>query len=188
MVVFYTRYKDLQVTQFRTVDNFGIFETSNAGTAKLKGLEIESIFNASENLELSGSYAWLDARYDRFEDVDGRDFSGNRLRQAPEHTANLAARYLWTLDPGDLSLRLDYRYQSRSYQEPDNSVTVFPSFDLLDAKLTFAPGIKNWQFSLWAKNLLDEDYITHLYLLGGNDYALFGTPRTLGISLRYSSL
>jgi iron complex outermembrane recepter protein len=188
MVGFYTRYEDLQVTQFRTIDNFGIFETSNAGTANLKGLELEAIFHASENLELTGSYAWLDARYDRFNDVQGRDFSGNRLRQAPEHSANLAARYLWTLERGDLSLRLDYRYQSKSYQEPDNSVTVFPSYDLLDAKLSFSPGDNKWEVSLWAKNLLDEDYITHLYLLGGNDYALFGTPRTVGVSLRYSSL
>jgi len=188
MVGFYTRYKNLQVTQFKTVDNFGIFETSNAGTANLKGIEIESIFHASENLELSGSYAWLDARYDRFNDVEGRDFSGNRLRQAPEHTANLATRYMWALGPGDLSLRLDYRYQSKSFQEPNNSTTVFPSYDLLDAKLTFAPGNKYWAFSLWAKNLLDEEYIAHLYLLGGNDYALFGAPRTMGISLRYSSL
>ena len=188
VVGFYTRYKDLQVTQFRTVDNFGLFETSNAGTANLKGVEIESIFHATENLELSASYAWLDARYDDFRDVDGQDFSGNRLRQAPEHSANLSARYHWPLSPGDLSLRLDYSYQSKSYQEPDNSVTVFPSYDLLDTRLTFTPGNKNWEVSLWAKNVLDEEYIAHLYLLGGNDYALFGPPRTYGVSLRYSSL
>ncbi len=188
IIGFYTRYKDLQVTQFKTVDNFGLFETSNAGTANLKGIEIESIFNASSYLELSGSYAWLDASYDQFNDVQGRDFSGNHLRQAPEHSANLAARYLWPLERGDLSLRFDYQYQSKSYQEPNNSVTVFPSFKLLDTRLDFTPGNKNWEISLWAKNLLDEEYIAHLYLLGGNDYALFGTPRTLGISLRYSTL
>ncbi|MFT6287079.1 MAG: iron complex outermembrane receptor protein [Alcanivorax sp.] len=188
VVGFYSRYKNLQVTQFRTVDNFGLFETSNAGTANLQGVEVESIFHATENLELSGSYAWLDARYDDFLDVDGRDFSGNRLRQAPEHTANLSARYQWPLRPGNLSLRLDYSYQSKNYQEPDNSVTVSPSYNLLDTKLTFTPGNKNWEVSLWAKNVLDEEYIAHLYLLGGNDYALFGTPRTYGVSLRYSSL
>lgn len=185
---FYTSYKDLQVTQFKTVDNFGIFETSNAGTATLSGLEGELILNATESLELSGNYAWLDARYDNFNDVQGRDFSGNRLRQAPEHSVNLNARYQWVFEPGELSLRLDYRYQSRSYQEPNNEVTKMPSFDLLDAKLSFASKATHWEVSLWAKNLLDEQYITHLYLLGGNDYALFGTPRTMGVSLRYSSL
>lgn len=188
LVGFYARYKDLQVAQFKTVDNFGVFETSNAGSANLKGLEAEFIFNASENLELSGSYAWLDARYDEFNDVEGRDFSGNYLRQAPEHSVALAARNRWPLEPGNLDLRLDYRYQSRSFQEPDNRVTIFPAFDLLDAKLSFSPGNDAWEVSLWAKNLLDEEYIAHLYVLGGNDYALFGTPRTVGISLRYSSL
>ena len=185
---FYTNYNDLQVTQFKTVDNFGIFETSNAGSANLKGIETEFIFKASDSLELSGNYAWLDARYNQFNDVQGRDFSGNRLRQAPQHSVSLRARYLWALNPGDLSLYFDYRYQSRSYQEPDNEVTVMPSFDLLDTRLNFTSRDSNWEISLWAKNLLDEQYITHLYLLGGNDYALFGTPRTLGVSLRYSTL
>ncbi len=185
---FYTKYKDLQVTQFATIDNFGIFQTSNAGTATLTGLEAEFILNATEFLEFGGNYALLDARYDNFNDVQGGDFSGNRLRQAPKHSLSLNARYRWTFQPGDLSLRLDYRYQSRSYQEPDNEVTRMPAFDLLDVKLSFNSSATNWDVSLWAKNLLDEEYISHLYLLGGNDYALFGTPRTVGVSLRYSSL
>ena len=185
---FHTNYKDLQVTQFKTVDNFGVFETSNAATATLTGLEAELVLNATESIELGGNYAWLDARYDNFNDVQGRDFSGNRLRQAPQHSLSLNARYRWAFEPGELSLRLDYRYQSRSYQEPDNEVTKMPAFDLLDAKLSFASNVSNWEVSLWAKNLLDQEYITHLYLLGGNDYALFGTPRTVGVSLRYSSL
>ncbi len=188
VVGFYTRYKDLQVTQFRTIDNFGIFETSNAGTADVQGIEIESIYYPNERFELSGSYAWLDARYDSFQDVEGRDFSGNRLRQAPEHTANVSARYLWPSRIGDISLRMDYSYQSKSFQEPDNSITEFPAYDLLDTRLTYTPGNKRWELSVWAKNLLDEEYIAHLYLLGGNDYALFGPPRTYGVSLRYSSL
>ncbi len=54
--------------------------------------------------------------------------------------------------------------------------------------MTFYPQGSKWQISLWTKNLLDEEYIAHLYLLGGNDYALFGTPRTYGVSIRWSTL
>jgi iron complex outermembrane receptor protein len=185
---FYTRYEDLQVVQFRTVDNFGLFETSNAGSADLKGVETEFILRALEGLEVSGSYAWLDASYDEFEDVEGRDFTGNHLRQAPRHSLNLATHYRWSVDPGELGLRLDYRYQSRSFREPDNSITVQPSFELLDASFSYYPGGGDWEFTLWSKNLLDEEYISHLYVLGGNDYALYGTPRTYGVSLRWSNL
>ena len=52
----------------------------------------------------------------------------------------------------------------------------------------YYPHNSNWKIRLWTKNLLDEEYIAHLYMLGGNDYALYGTPRTCGLSVRWSSL
>ena len=120
--------------------------------------------------------------------MEGRDFTNNWLRQAPRHSVSLAADYRWSLESGDLGLRLDYRYQSRSYREPDNDITIQPAYDLLDANLNFYPSGSNWEFKLWTKNLLDEEYIAHLYVLGGNDYALYGVPRTYGLSVRWSTL
>jgi len=55
VVGFYTRYKDLQVVQFRTVDNFGVFDTSNAASADLKGVETEFALQASAGLGITAS-------------------------------------------------------------------------------------------------------------------------------------
>jgi len=53
----------------------------------------------------------------------------------------------------------------------------------VDASLSYRASNNQWEASLWAKNALDEKYIAHLYVLGGNDYANFGIPRTYGITL-----
>jgi len=180
---FYLDYSDLQVVQFRTVNNFGVFETSNAGSAKVHGLEYEFEASVTQHISVAGSYAYLKATYDEFTDRENRDFSGNRLRQAPEHSANLLLSYQRRVFSGDVRFLLDYRYQDKSFREPDNNVTELPAFDLLDASIIFTTSDEQWQAKLWSKNLLDEQYVSHLYILGGNDYALFGTPRTYGVTL-----
>lgn len=185
IATFYTRYRDLQVVQFRTVDNFGVFETSNAASAKLQGLEAEFIWSPNQQFSLFGSYAFLDAVYDQFNAISGEDFTGNSLRQAPRHSASLAAEYQQHLALGQLNLYLNYRYQAESYREPDNTITIQPAFQVLDANLSFKPTEQSWQLNLWAKNINNEAYITHLYVIGGSDYALYGTPRSYGLSLEF---
>ena len=185
LVTFLTDFRDLQVVQFRTVNNFGIFETANAASATLRGMETEFIFHPVEGWKISGSYAYLRATYDSFNDSNGGDFNGNRLRQAPKHSFDLTLSYEWAAWDGIAQASLDYRYQDKSFREPDNSVTVQPSYDLLDAQLSYRTTDGSWEAVLWTKNLLDEEYIAHLYILGGNDYALFGTPRTYGVSLNW---
>ncbi len=188
LATFYTDFRDLQVVQFRTVDNFGVFETANAASATLHGAETEFVFHPMEGLEISGSYAYLRATYDSFNDTTGRDFNGNRLRQAPKHSFDMSLNYQWRIFEGHAIANLDYRYQGKSFREPDNSITVQPAFDLLDASLGYRSSSNKWEVSFWSKNLLDEEYIAHLYVLGGNDYALFGTPRTYGVTVNWRQL
>lgn len=65
----------------------------------------------------------------------------------------------------------------------DNSGSRLPSYRLFDVNAHFTDNVQQWELSVWAKNLLDERYISHVYVLGGNDYALVGTPRTFGVTL-----
>jgi len=183
LVGFYSDYRDLQVVQFKTEGNFGVFQTSNAASASLKGVELEFTLKPASGLEFFGSYAFLDATYDQFNDLSGRDFTGNVLRQAPRHSLYLAAYYERDFYKGRLRFRADYRYQGKSFREPDNSVTIQPGFDLVDASIAYESADDSWEATLWAKNLMDKEYISHLYVLGGNDYALFGTPRTYGLTI-----
>jgi iron complex outermembrane recepter protein len=185
---FYIDYQDLQVVQFQTLDNFGSFVTSNAASASVRGVELELGAQLSEAISFTGSYAFLRATYDDFNDSQGRDFAGNVLRQAPKHSVSFALQHKKRLASGTLQSRIDYRFQSESFREPDNIGSRLPTFRLFDANVSFMDRAKRWQVSVWAKNLLDSRYISHLYVLGGNDYGLYGTPRTYGLSVMWRFL
>ncbi len=62
--IFQTNWKNIQFLEPGTVPN--IF-TSNAGDARIRGLELESQFAATDNLVLSGSLSYLDAQYTRLD-------------------------------------------------------------------------------------------------------------------------
>ncbi len=62
--IFQTNWKDIQFLEPGTVPN--IF-TSNAGDARIRGVELESKFAVTSNLVLSGSFSYLDARYTRLD-------------------------------------------------------------------------------------------------------------------------
>ncbi len=180
---FYSKYYDLQVVQFKTENHFGFFQTSNAASASLKGIEAEITMKPFIGAEFFASYAFLEATYDEFNDYTGRDFTGNYLRQAPRQSLSLSLLLEKNLSEGSLRFRADYRYQSKTYREPDNDITIQPAFSLMDGSFAYQPQNEAWEIMLWAKNILNERYISHIYNLGGNDYALYGTPRTYGISL-----
>jgi iron complex outermembrane receptor protein len=62
--IFQTDWKDIQFLKPGTVPN--IF-TSNAGDARIRGVELESQFAVSDRLVLSGSLSHLDAKYTRLD-------------------------------------------------------------------------------------------------------------------------
>lgn len=62
--IFQTDWKDIQFLEPGTVPN--IF-TSNAGDARIRGAELETQFAATDNLVVSASASYLDARYTRLD-------------------------------------------------------------------------------------------------------------------------
>src|SRR5690606_29044286 len=59
--VFYNDYQDLQVNQFDPVSAVNNF--SNAGDAVINGFELEVQAQVSDNLQVGGSYGYLDPEY-----------------------------------------------------------------------------------------------------------------------------
>jgi iron complex outermembrane receptor protein len=62
--IFQTNWKDIQFLEPGTVPN--LF-TSNAGDARIRGVELETQFAVTNNLVLSASASYLDARYTRLD-------------------------------------------------------------------------------------------------------------------------
>ncbi len=194
---FYVDYKDLQVTRFFQPAGSvaGEFITENAANAEIKGFEAEFTALLTDNLEIGGFYSYLDATFADFfgtPDISGGgDFSGNDLRQAPEHSVGGHIQYEADLggDSGSLTANVSGRYQSLAYTNVDNNpLDVIPSHTVGDAWLAWNSADDQWMVQAWVKNFTDEVYRTHVFTQRGNriGFGTFAPPRTYGMTVQFS--
>ena len=196
---FYTEYEDLQIQSFGPrlgcvedpttpqLECFGVFQTFNASDAEVRGVELELTWVPVENLTLSGFYSFLDSEFTDT-NVPGSVFegqTGNDLIRAPRNKYSVNAEYALPLNGGgQLTANLSYRYtdQQRGELEP---YAIQPAFDLFDARLAWNSPDDTLEIAVWVKNLLDEEYVSHLYTIAGEVVAVFGDPQMYGVSLTY---
>jgi iron complex outermembrane receptor protein len=187
---FKTDYKDLQVVRFGPVagSEFGAFITDNLGTADIQGLEVDFQWIATDNLSFSGNYAYLDTEVNDLIIVTNsgaNDISGKPLTAAPENSYSLVANYFYPSEIGEFDVRLQYSHvdeQSRDYL--DDRV-IIDEHDLIDLRIGWVSKDEDLEIALWVKNLADEDYIAHSYVVGPGVIGVWGAPRTIGVTATY---
>ena len=190
---FNTQYDDLQVDANRPVTIGTGQETfvTNAASARIQGIEVDSIVYVTDNLTVMASAGWLDASYDDFTANIGlglADNTGLELRRAPELTYNVNGVYRWTLGPGEASVRLNYAFKSDYHTLlTNNAFSKIESYGLLDASFNYAWG-ERYLASVFARNLTDEDYFTHAFAVPVNEalwnFATPREPRIWGVEFR----
>ena len=178
--VFWIDYDDLQVRQTIGLDTF----TTNAGSARIKGAELTASAGPFGGFNLGATYAFTDARFRELVDR-GVDYSGNRLTRNPRNKVTVSPSYRVTLPTGTtITAAADYQYESRIFDDFNNSpVTVREPKHLLDARIILAGRDDKWDISVWGKNLTDETYIVHQFLLLGGRFATYGPLRTIGATV-----
>jgi iron complex outermembrane receptor protein len=188
--LFYTEYEGLQIQTFgplNTGASFGTFQTFNAGDANIAGIELEATWVITDNLTLSGFYAYQDSEFEKT-NIPGTAFpnqDGQNLIRTPEVKYNIDLDYFIPMDSGaQVNANLNYRFtdDQRGELEP---WAIQPKFDLLDARITWTNSDDTFNVSLWGKNLTDEEHITHIYAIASSVVAVYGDPRTFGISASY---
>lgn len=192
--IFYVDYSDLQVNQ---LTEGGQNNIDNAGDATIKGFEVEAAAWVTENLELGGSYGYLDPEYKTYI-VQGVDLSNNHWAHAPKHNASAYARYIVPdfQGIGDLTFRLDYVWVDDHFLLTANDPGLIdgnkaPSYDFVNARVTLdkvaGPGNSQLSFSLWGRNLTNELWYTNGFDLS-NSFGFVGKatnpPRTYGLDVR----
>ena len=191
-----------RLTQFNT----------NAGKAKTYGFEFEGTVIPMEGLEISGSAAYLHARYvagSRFEtQLVGTtsvqvDRSGEPITQAPKWTANLSVTQTLQVGPGELRLHGDYAYIADRYFDyfttgnPANAAAVAVANDasrvraygLINLQATYTFKDPAIELSLWGKNVGNKANFTNVfnsYTGLGATVQFQGAPRTWGATMKYS--
>ena len=193
-------YEDMQVLVDIVDEATGlpVAEVVNAPEAEVKGLEIEAIWLATENLMLMANYSYIDGEYtdfccavDTIEDPDGaeQDLSGNPLVQAPENKLYLNANYsLQTASFGEFVFSGSYTWvDERQYDVFDSDLTRADDYYRVDALVTWYSQSDNLRVILSGKNLTEEENWTTLERTtstGGLTGAI-GEPRTYALEVQF---
>ena len=142
--------------------------TINNGLAKLKGIEFEGQFQATENLTLSGSLGYNDSKYvdstpafvcSQCNEITGSgDATGNELPYSPKVSWSLAASYTDELNADwDWFSRADWAHQGSKWADQAN-IAKSSAYDVVNLRA----GIRQENFSIEAflLNALDHDEFT----------------------------
>ncbi|MGV3590212.1 MAG: TonB-dependent receptor, partial [Gammaproteobacteria bacterium] len=158
----------------------------NAAAGSNRGLELSARFAASDTVQLYGTLGLLDSQYDDFVNTSGENLDGREQAHAPSYQYTLGAS--WTLGN---AWSVDMNVQGRdAFYFSDSHALRSDSYALLNASLVWTHA--QWQATLWARNLTDEDYYVRGYYFGNDPrdgyadhgYTQLGEPRRFGLTLR----
>jgi outer membrane receptor protein involved in Fe transport len=176
LTVFQGEYDDLQVSSFDPVSN--LFTTTNAASAKNKGVEAEVQYAATSRLRFAVNVSYLDAYYDDFRNSPcwagqatlgtgcGPNAQGSQVQNlsgvvtpyAPEWSGTAAMDY--TMPVGDsyrLGLGADVFYTGEFATLTDINPRAFQeAYTKLNARVAFARDDDSWEIALIARNMTDE--------------------------------
>ncbi len=183
---FLNKYKDIQL-QLTACPAAPCLLPANAGTADVKGAELEVRANPVPGLTLDGSFSYLDFKYTSIL-ASTRIPITNVTAYTPKVTYSVGAQYDWAMIGGKISARFDGSYQSEIFTDANNSKwsKVDPRF-LANARLSYTTGDKDWQASLEVQNLFNKYYyITVSDATGGLgvETGVPGMPRTWALTVK----
>ena len=169
---FYNDYTDQQVGIQRVDPLTGVTLSAiaNAGKVEIKGLEVEAVWRATQQITVSGSYSWTDATYNEFVIGTGAsalqraesgnatgDFSGATVQKTPKNALNASIEYRDQFDGGmQWFTEANASYRSERFLDEANLSTL-PSYSLVDLRAGLAG--QNWSLTAYVNNLFDDDKI-----------------------------
>jgi iron complex outermembrane receptor protein len=214
---FYADYTNLQQTVFRLNEATQVRfpRVENSTSATIKGVEFEGEATPITGLRLTGAVTYLDATFGFFCNNnplfpsvptspscvgvtrDGQplpsgavQLKNNRLTQAPRWQYNVSAQYTFPVfDRFDLTGRVDYKWQSRTYfdiyNNPQNSQA---GYGLLNGSVELATQDRAWSLLAWVRNVADKRYVSQGSAGSGANAAVTGSlglPRMSGVTLSH---
>jgi iron complex outermembrane receptor protein len=208
---FYTDWNNQQINAGDPLGSpFTPTLTVNRGNATVYGFELETTFQATENLSFDGAFSYTNPTFDEgtFDVVFARgvdflgfpapcddvvcssdgDVSGNTLERNPKTQIALGAQWEAAIsDTMDYYIRGDVGYQSSQFADSINAA-IAPSRTVVNARAGVLVG--QFEVAVWARNLFDEQYVANSFqiiqsfsnnLIG----TYFGERRTFGVTAQY---
>jgi iron complex outermembrane receptor protein len=188
--VFNMDYKDMQIgSAGLDENNQPAWVTSNAGSAEIKGFEIELQSTIGDHWLVDASIGHTDFQYTDVPDLE--DCLGNGFPPAqctgfididsapartPDYKASLNVAYLTQLRNGsEIAFRIGASYQDETFfGQNDDPLTRSPAHTLTNARITWISPDGTWEAALFGTNITDERAIQSKL----NFLNLFGTIET----------
>jgi len=185
-------WKDRQ-TSAMTADGLYQFIT-NAGAARIEGLELEVSARPIHGLSLNGSIGYTKAELTEDQAnanilVDGSTGKkGDRIANVPDWTASASAQYVWPLPVAGLNglVRADYAYTGEMVSTFRPTYVYFDKFGSFSTvNLRAGVEAEDWGVYAFVTNLTDAEGIMNKNSNVGYQDLLYGlTPRTVGVNAR----
>ena len=177
---------------------------ANAEGVNVRGIEVDGTLSLNKHFSFYGNLAYTEAIYTSFknapvplEETGGKatytDISGQDLPGVSKWAASFGGEYTnvakFLGQTGEFYIAIDAYVRSRfsSSASPSRYLNV-EGYSLLNPRIGFRAA-KGVSISIWARNVLDQNYFEQLLPAGGNagQYAaVLGDQRTYGITLRHS--
>ena len=182
-----------QVNTSALIDNLQEAVTANAAKAVVRGVELQNVLRPTDYLDLTLTYSYMDAYYERYVTPLGQDLTSLPYAFAPRNKGGATARLRLPVPAraGALWLGVDFSYQDRVFAgfSSVDPGSYMPSYGLLGVRADW-DGVcgSALDLSVFATNVTDKIYrITNedLYSTIGTAITTYGPPRMFGASLRY---
>jgi len=197
IAAFYSDYKDLQVPGSLPIDTDGdgvddgfVGAVTNAGKARIMGIELETSYELLPGLRVIANGSLLDPKYKVFL-VNGVNIADQRrIQNTPDFQSYAALSYSTELGAGRLNMIGSWSHKSSitQFETPTPDIDQGAN-DLFDASIVWKLD-SGLSLGLHGKNLADKRYKTSGYFfptlgLENNISAFYGPPRTVTFTLSY---
>ncbi|MBQ1543570.1 MAG: TonB-dependent receptor [Caulobacteraceae bacterium] len=189
--VFYSKYKDQQVTTQVAVPSGIASSVDNAGSSTIYGAEFEGQAALGAGFSANLALGYIHAEYDEFNRYDPVSKTIINVadqyvfQNTPKWTGSLGVTWRHELFGGDVSVTptVSYRGSYTQFEQPLPTLDQ-KAFTLLDLTAIWTSPDQRYKFSLTGKNLTDERYRIGGYNFPGATYnnsviGFYGPPRTI---------
>jgi iron complex outermembrane recepter protein len=199
MAFFYAKQSNVQRIVNALVGTTLTQFVTNTGKVNAKGFEFEATALPWSGMELTGSLAYLDAKYkkgSRFENQGTAaapilvDRANEPVTQAPKWTTNIGATQTFEFGAGDLSIHADYAFISSRSMDAfttrsiaqggtqgnidavaiGNRASIIKGYGLLNGRIAFKLSEPNLELAIWGRNLANQPWFTNVF----NNYTGLG--------------
>ena len=182
VAAFYNDYKDIQLT---ITNGYGGFPLSalplNAGTAHVKGVELEAEAHPVDGLEMDVAASYLDFKYVSLTPaavVSGIGYGmSTPFTPSTELNAGIQYEFETRVLGGSFTPRLDANYQGHFYTNAANGPYNYTqSRTLVNGRLTWRADAGGWEAALSGTNLLNKYYYVNTFDITAESGIATATP------------